>query len=642
MRFMNQEPEPQQEVNGFYEPTSESEICQLIQLARKEGRKVRVIGSGHSVKGAIYASRDDINIRLNKYNAVMPNLSSKQVTVQAGCYLGANPRDPAADPTYSLLNQLEALGWALPDLGGITHQTVGGFMSTGSSGGSMIHAFEDAILEIRLIDGTGAVHVLSEQSNPDLFHAAGVSMGLLGILSTVTLQCEDAYDIAGKQTITGVGSCPLDLAGDGSGKQGLEDFLTRTEYARLMWWPQHGAERMLIWQAKRVAPTRFHVPFRAFLPQGPITPQLFAGMFYALVGQWPGWLDLLLPPAPAVVGGAAQTGEVQKRLFRAILEGLFPEYILPAVISMFIQKDPDDHAKDGGDGSGLSPDWLGHATQGHVNVLVTVPEPLLGGSENALKLTRLPPEPPSPATYLRLQRWTHWLEFFMNGVPKDGVPVLKSFLDRLSDTLKLPKTINVFVALAQLPALADLPPPPKPPSQPQRFTDTWRGLAMDNEINGALLPTQFTELWIPLASAPEVMDTLRRFFKTELGFEAGKAFSCEVYAAKRSRFWMSPAYGRDVVRIDMIWFGGDEQSPIALYRQIWQKLRRFDFRLHWGKHLSDLVDTGPRYLRASNPEKWDAFMGLRQKLDPDQLFVTDYWRMHLDIPGATPRLELLG
>ena len=506
MRVMNQELESPQPVNGFYEPTSEKELRALIKLARRKGQKVRVRGSGHSVEGAIGAPDGNINIRLNKYNAVTRNRARKQVTVQAGCYLGENPRDPEADPSRSLLSHLKPLGWALPDLGGITHQTVGGFLSTGSSGGSLKHAFEDAILEIRLIDGTGQVHVLSEHSNPDLFHAAGVSLGLLGIISTVTLQCEDTYDIDGLQRITGVGNCPIDLFGDGSRKQGLEDFLTRTGYARLMWWPQHGAEKMQIWQAERMPLASDHSPFQAFPSEGSITPQLFAGMFYALAGQWPGWVDLLLPPAPA--GMTDQEGEIQMKLFKAILEALFPDYILPAVINMFIQNDPAAPGAGDGEGGSVLPDgWLNKTTEGEVNVLVTIPTPLLH-NESKLEFTRLPPAPPSPETHMQLGHWEDWLKFFMEGVPKDGVDLLMGVLDRVATSLKLPKTINLFMAVEQL-SLVLQQPSPTPPRQPQSFTDTWQGLAMDNEINGVLLPTRFTELWIPLSSAPEVMRKLR-------------------------------------------------------------------------------------------------------------------------------------
>ena len=50
-------------------------------------------------------------------------------------------------------------------------------------------------------------------------------------------------------------------------------------------------------------------------------------------------------------------------------------------------------------------------------------------------------------------------------------------------------------------------------SGPQRFTDYgWSGLPMDNQASDALLPTEFTEAWVPLTRTREVMELLRTYF----------------------------------------------------------------------------------------------------------------------------------
>ena len=59
---------------------------------------------------------------------------------------------------------------------------------------------------------------------------------------------------------------------------------------------------------------------------------------------------------------------------------------------------------------------------------------------------------------------------------------------------------------------------------------------------------------------------------------------------------------------------------------LWEKLNKYDYRLHWGKSLSGEVD----FLKPLYP-RWDDWMQLRAELDPDQIFVTDYWRRHLGI-----------
>jgi hypothetical protein len=253
-------PIPARGSDGFFHPTSEDELALLVRAARRAGAKLRVRGSAHSVDRAIYtddgpdapAVRRHFDVMLDRYIGVTFDEARLRVTVQAGCHLGHDPRDPTRTSTWenSLLAQLESRGWALPDLGGVSHQTVSGFLMTGSCGGTVMHAIEDAVVAWRLVDGTGAVHSLERDGNDPRFHAVGCSLGLLGIISTVTLQCIPRYDIVGREDITAERDTAYELFGDG--EAGLEGFFRRTEYARLMWWPQAGVRRVVTWQARRM------------------------------------------------------------------------------------------------------------------------------------------------------------------------------------------------------------------------------------------------------------------------------------------------------------------------------------------------------------------------------------------------------
>jgi FAD/FMN-containing dehydrogenase len=165
---------------------------------------------------------------------------------------------------------------------------------------------------------------------------------------------------------------------------------------------------------------------------------------------------------------------------------------------------------------------------------------------------------------------------------------------------------------------------------PQRFRDTWwQGLPADDRVDYQLLPTRFHEVWIPIARTAEVMATLRELQRAS-GLAATGTFPVEIKPTARSDFWMSPAYREDVIKLDTLWFARNPGDPVAdYYPQFWDLLKPFDYRLHWGKALSGDV----AYLRARYP-RWDDFMQLRERLDPHQIFVTDYWRSHLGIAPA--------
>jgi hypothetical protein len=121
------------------------------------------------------------------------------------------------------------------------------------------------------------------------------------------------------------------------------------------------------------------------------------------------------------------------------------------------------------------------------------------------------------------------------------------------------------------------------------------------------------------------------------GISVTGPFEWEVYSAKKSKFWMSPSFDGDKIRLDILWLHNwfrprRDPKTAGWYPKIWDVLSKYNFQPHWGKFIPDA--TGPQgtvYMK-KNFTKWDAWMNVRQQLDPDQFFVTDYWRAQLAIP----------
>lgn len=298
--------------DGYYHPATETEIVALVRKAHDEGLQVRVRGAAHSIAHAIYTDPGtgspaipnkvseqvppegpNINIMLDRYrNIAWIDETQGIVEVEAGIHLGKDPMDPVetASLESSLLYQAFQKGWTLRDLGGITHQTVGGFLSTGSSGGSLQFAIDENILALRVIDGTGKVEWVERTTNPDLFDALAVSLGLLGVISKVRFKLTPNFNIVGQEVTTPTSlssACPIDLFGAGTaGKPSLMAFLKQMPYARLLWWPQKGSDRLVIWQATPEVPTPGFepVPYREFT-EAPELEELAAGIFFTIVGN---------------------------------------------------------------------------------------------------------------------------------------------------------------------------------------------------------------------------------------------------------------------------------------------------------------------------------------------------------------------
>jgi hypothetical protein len=334
------------DVSNFEHPESEQEIVDLIRRARAEGAQVRVRGSEHSVAKAVYTDHFDpvagasesprpvINVMMDRYRGmeIRERPDGPVAIIEAGRSIGGDPYGPAGteDPEQSVVVPLHRAGYALPILGGITHQTISGFLGTGSAGASVMHNLSDAIVSVRLIDGTGQVHDV-DRDHP-WWPAIGTSMGLYGIISTVTLKLVPRYAIEGWTSTQHTSDCEIDLFGSGSvGRPSLKHFFEREPYSRLMWWPQRGVNKVEIWRAEPIpwSDDFEPKPFRQF----PLFPRLQQRFIRAIYRRF-------LPAFERLAGRAATTSEPDQRgkkpgLFRRLAGALY-RWLLPWVINLFI------------------------------------------------------------------------------------------------------------------------------------------------------------------------------------------------------------------------------------------------------------------------------------------------------------------
>ncbi|MFG3697841.1 D-arabinono-1,4-lactone oxidase [Micromonospora sp. NPDC047620] len=162
-------------------PTSLSDVTDAIRAAATAGDRIRVVGSGHSFTGVAVA--DGRRMELTALDTgVRVDVGRRLVTVPAGITLCA------------LNDLLAAHGLALPNLGDIDAQTIAGAISTGTHGTGAAYGCLSTFVEaLTLVTGTGEALRCSADENPDVFAAARVSLGALGVLVEVTLRCVDAF-----------------------------------------------------------------------------------------------------------------------------------------------------------------------------------------------------------------------------------------------------------------------------------------------------------------------------------------------------------------------------------------------------------------------------------------------------------------
>ncbi|KXK59587.1 FAD-linked oxidoreductase [Micromonospora rosaria] len=175
-------------------PGSAEEVAEAVRTAVARGHRIRPVGSGHSFTAL--ATTDGYRLEPPRPTAVgaggpdadpppagiRVDAARRQVTVPAGL-------------TLRELNGLLARhGLAMPNLGDIDAQTVAGAISTGTHGtGAALGCLATTVTALTLVTGTGEVLRCAADEHPDVFAAARVSLGALGVLVDVTLQCVDAF-----------------------------------------------------------------------------------------------------------------------------------------------------------------------------------------------------------------------------------------------------------------------------------------------------------------------------------------------------------------------------------------------------------------------------------------------------------------
>lgn len=201
-------------------PGTVDEVAAQVKDASHAGRKIKVVGSGHSFTDIALA--DDRRMVLHRLSDLV-SIDGPLVTVQAGMPL-------------SRLNALLAEhGLAMPNLGDIDEQTVAGAISTGTHGTGAKHSTIASCVEaVKLVNGAGEIVTIGP--GDPLLPAARVSLGALGILVEVTLRCTGAFTLLADER-------PMALS---DVLAGLDEWISGNDHAEFYWYPYTGRAQLKI------------------------------------------------------------------------------------------------------------------------------------------------------------------------------------------------------------------------------------------------------------------------------------------------------------------------------------------------------------------------------------------------------------
>ena len=200
---------------NFWEPETMQELEQLIRQCHTQGRAVRPLGSALSPNGIGFQSQGMVSLA-NLDQILHIDAETRTVTVQAGARVS------------QVIDALRPYGLTLPNLASIAEQQMGGFVQVGAHGtGATIAPVDHYVTKLRIVTPALGSIVLTEQTDPELFHLAKVGLGCLGVVAEVTMQCIPAHNLV-EHTFVLTRS---------EAKEQSKHLLEKHKHVRFMWIP---------------------------------------------------------------------------------------------------------------------------------------------------------------------------------------------------------------------------------------------------------------------------------------------------------------------------------------------------------------------------------------------------------------------
>jgi L-gulonolactone oxidase len=224
---------------NYFEPETEAQIIEVVHFAGRQRKKIRVIGSGHSFSPI--AISNEILVSLKNYRKLI-SVGKDSISCQGGMYL------------YELYSILKENKLSLPNFGVINKQTVAGALATGTHGSGLKHRSISAEIEhLRIVTASGEVLEINRDTvwrigdkELNLWDAASISLGMLGIVTAVTFRCEPLFYLRSEESVIDFDEFI----------EYMDDYARRYEYFKAWWFPH--TNKVYLFKAERINEERYN------------------------------------------------------------------------------------------------------------------------------------------------------------------------------------------------------------------------------------------------------------------------------------------------------------------------------------------------------------------------------------------------
>ncbi|WP_086734596.1 D-arabinono-1,4-lactone oxidase [Streptomyces glaucescens] len=200
-------------------PATVEELAAAVLRAAEDGLPVKAVGTGHSFTSI--AATGGVLIRPELLTGIRDiDREAGTVTVLAGT------------PLKRLNLALAREGLSLTNMGDIMEQTVAGATSTGTHGtGRDSGSIAAQITALEMVTADGSVLTCSAEENPEVFAAARIGLGALGIVTAITLAVEPVFLLHAREE-----PMPLDRV-----LAEFDELWAENEHFEFYWFPHTGS-----------------------------------------------------------------------------------------------------------------------------------------------------------------------------------------------------------------------------------------------------------------------------------------------------------------------------------------------------------------------------------------------------------------
>lgn len=297
-------------------------VDEIREILLREG-PVKCIGAGHSFTSIAVTEGIQVSLdHLRGIESVVPSADgSAIVTVLAGTRL------------RELTARLWDLGLAMTNLGDIDEQSIAGAISTGTHGtGAQFGGIATQVRALEIVVGDGTVVTCSRDLEPDIFDAARVGLGALGIITRVSLHCVPAFALHAVEA-------PATLT---STLSSLSETVASIDHFEFYWFPH--TDRVLTKSNTRLPADSPLAPLprlRAYVDDELLSNTAFEG-----VNRVTTWFPRSIPRVNAFSARALSAREYTDRSYRVFASARSVrfremEYAVPAESCVYVLREID-------------------------------------------------------------------------------------------------------------------------------------------------------------------------------------------------------------------------------------------------------------------------------------------------------------